>query len=76
MPQLAYLQGPCLPCFDEPEASQYFTLTRTLCPDHITLFGEWRLSQERMALRDAGFFGRGDLTQTTQQAIFGGSYRF
>lgn len=48
---------------------------------HIALFGEWRLSQERVGLRDAGFFGLGDqgrldLTQTTQQAIFGGSYRF
>lgn len=48
---------------------------------HITCFGEWRLSQERVSLRNTGFFGLGDqarldFTQTTQQAVFGFSYRF
>lgn len=49
--------------------------------EHISFFGEWRLSQERVSLRDTGFFGLGDqgrldFTQTTQHAVFGFSYRF
>lgn len=48
---------------------------------HVALFGEWRLSQERVSLRDTGFFGLGDLgrldfTHTAKQVIVGGSYRF
>jgi opacity protein-like surface antigen len=49
--------------------------------DHLAIFGEWRLSQDRVALRETGFLGMGDqgrldLTQTTQQTLFGLSYRF
>ncbi|ALA57364.1 outer membrane protein [Nitrospira moscoviensis] len=48
---------------------------------HVALFSEWRLSQERVAFRRAGFFGVGtqdrlDYTNTTQQYVFGFSYRF
>ena len=49
--------------------------------EHVSFFGEWRFSQERVSLRDTGFFGLGDqgrldLLQTTQQSLFGFSYRF
>lgn len=49
--------------------------------DHVAFFGEWRLSQERVSVRETGFFGLGDqgrldLTQTMQQSMFGLSYRF
>jgi hypothetical protein len=49
--------------------------------EHIALFSEWRLSQDRVTLRQTGFFGVGDqgrldMTQTTQQYLFGLSYRF
>lgn len=48
---------------------------------HVAMFGEWRLSQDRVALRDTGFLGAGnqerlDMTQTVQQYVFGLSYRF
>jgi opacity protein-like surface antigen len=48
---------------------------------HVALFSEWRLSQERVAFRRAGFLGVGtqdrlDYTNTTQQYVFGFSYRF
>jgi hypothetical protein len=46
----------------------------------VAVFGEWRLSQDRVALRDTGFLGVGDqerldMTQTMQQYVFGLSYR-
>jgi hypothetical protein len=49
--------------------------------EHVAMFGEWRLSQDRVALRDTGFLGLGDqerldMTQTVQQYLFGLSYRF
>ncbi len=49
--------------------------------EHVAVFGEWRLSQDRVALRDTGFLGAGDqkrldMTQTVQQYVFGLSYRF
>jgi opacity protein-like surface antigen len=49
--------------------------------EHVAFFSEWRLSQDRVALRQIGFFGSGDqgrldMTQTTQQYLFGLSYRF
>jgi opacity protein-like surface antigen len=49
--------------------------------DHLALFGEWRLSQDRVSLHQNGFFGLGnrsrlDMIQTTQQTLFGLSCRF
>lgn len=49
--------------------------------DHIAFFSEWRLSQDRINLRQNGFFGLGDqgrldMTQTTRHYLFGLSYRF
>lgn len=49
--------------------------------EHIALFGEWRFTQDRVRFRQHGFLnighdGRLDVTQTTQQSLFGLSYRF
>ena len=49
--------------------------------DHLAIFSEWRFSQDQVSLRQTGFFGMGDqgrldLIQTTQQYLFGLSYRF
>lgn len=49
--------------------------------EHVAFFGEWRLSQDRVAFRQNGIFGMGDYgrldtTQTTQHYLFGLSYRF
>lgn len=49
--------------------------------EHVAVFGEWRLSQDRVSLRQTGYFGQGeqgrlDLTRTTHQTLFGLSYRF
>jgi opacity protein-like surface antigen len=49
--------------------------------DHFAVFSEWRLSQDRVALRHTGLFGVGDqgrldFTQSTQHVLFGLSYRF
>ncbi len=49
--------------------------------ERLAVFSEWRLSQDRVALRHTGLFGVGDqgrldLTQTTQHYLFGLSYRF
>ncbi|MCS6286742.1 MAG: hypothetical protein H8K08_15070 [Nitrospira sp.] len=49
--------------------------------EHVAVFGEWHLSQGRVALRESGFLGAGDqeqldMTQTMQKYIFGLSYRF
>lgn len=49
--------------------------------EHVAFFSEWRLSQDRVTLRQTSFFGVGnqgrlDMMQTTQQYLFGLSYRF
>jgi len=49
--------------------------------EHIALFSEWRLSQDRVSFHQQGFFGIGEegrleLTQTAQHYLFGASYRF
>jgi opacity protein-like surface antigen len=49
--------------------------------EHLAFFSEWRLSQDRVTFRQNGFFGMGDqgrfdMIQTTQQYLFGLSYRF
>lgn len=48
---------------------------------HIALFGEWRLTQDRVGLRENGYFGAGnqgrlDMAHTAQHYLFGLSYRF
>jgi len=68
-----------IPAQENPQQNQNVELAVTMT-EHVAMFGEWRLSQDRVAFRNAGFLDAGDqerldMTQTVQLYVFGLSYR-